>query len=145
MYIIVKDKQIIAAHDDIEVVHEYWNSQNDPDMKILKVKKKKSAELIEIPDFENIYLVRYGDFYVPYEQYEALKELNGQRDFDLRYCRDVLFRLLEENVVSTKEASILKKTLPIVISQIESIDDSEYEALDKLRKDLEEMKPLGGN
>lgn len=141
MYIIVKENQIIAAHDNKEVALKYLEDQNESSkMKILKIKKKKRKELEDIPDLLDVYLVRYGDLYIPYDQYIALKDLNGQRDFDLKYCRDVLFRLLEENVVSKKDISAVKKVLSIVISEIESLDDNDYETLEKIKTHLNELK-----
>lgn len=141
MYIIMKDKEIIAAHDDEDIAREYLRSQNDSEMSLLRLKKRKSRELENAPSFLDVYLVRYGNFYVPYSQYVAIRDLTSQRDDDLRYCRDILFRLLEEDVISEKDIFAVKKTLSIVINQIESMDDNEYAALEKLRTQLDEMKP----
>lgn len=141
MYIIVKGKEIIAAHDDEDIITEYLRSQdNSSDMELLKVKKKKSRELEQVPSFLDVYLVRYGDFYVPYSQYEALKNLTSQRDFDLKYCRDILFRLLEEGIVEKKDIQAVKKTLNIVMSQIESLDDNDYETLRKIETTVNEWR-----
>lgn len=141
MYVVLRDKEIIAAHDDREVILEYVNSQSESsDMKILKIKKHKSREVESIPVFENIYLVRYGNFYVPYEQYVALKELSCQRDFDLKYCRDILMRILEEDTLdSKKDISAIQKAISIVISQIEELDSADYDELDKIRKSIDEI------
>lgn len=140
MYIVVKDKEIIAAHEDIEVVTDYIINQEDSQaFKVLKVKKSKTRELERIPDFEEIYLVRYGEYYVPFAQYNALKELNGQRDFDLRYCRDILLRLLEENVVGKKDIPAFKKILSIVMNEIEFLEDNDFETLEKIKDQLREV------
>lgn len=140
MYVVLRDKEIIAAHDDEEVVFEYIRSQSDSsNMKILKIKKHKSRELEGIPVFEDIYLVRYGNFYVPYEQYTVLKDLSNQRDMDLIYCRDILMRILEEGLDSTKEVSAIQKAISIVISQIEELDSVDYDELNKLQKSMNEI------
>lgn len=141
MYVVLKDKEIIAAHEDQEVVCEYVNSQSDySELRILKIKKHKSREVQTIPVFEDIYLVRYGSYYVTFEQYKVLKELSSQRDFDLKYCRDILMRLLEEDVIdSKKDTSVIQKAVSIVISQIEELDTPDYDELEKIRKDMNEI------
>lgn len=140
MYVVLRNKEIIAAHDDSEVVFEYVRSQTDSsDMKILKIKKHKTRELENIPIFEDIYLVRYGNFYVPYEQYQVLKDLSIQKDMDLVYCRDILMRILEDGLESTKDVSVIQKAISIVISQIEELDSADYDELNKLQKSMNEI------
>lgn len=140
MYVVMKNKELIAAHEDKDIILEYICSQNDPSMEILKIKKRKSRKLEETSSFLDIYLVRYGNFYVPYGQYEAIKDVNGQRDFDLKYCRDILFRLLEEKSVVKEDMPAVMKTISIVISEIESLDDNDYDQLEKLHRLCEELK-----
>lgn len=140
MYIAIKDNNIIAAHDDYDILMEYVETQTS-DVSALKVKKKKSKELEDNPDFSEIYLVRYGQYYIPYNQYRAMKDLSSQRDDDLKYCRDVLYRILEEgNLKSKKDISAINKAILVVESEIESLDDPSYEKMSKLTSEMDELR-----
>lgn len=68
-----------------------------------------------------------------------MKDLSEQRDYDLKYCRDVLFRLLEEDVVhNKKDLSAIKRVILLLESEMEPLDDSDYDNLESLRKDFDD-------
>lgn len=140
MYLVIRDKQIIAAHHELDIVEDYVSNQSSKDeMRILKLKKRKEAELESTSGFEDIYLVRYGEHYIPYRHYMVMKDLSEQRDYDLKYCRDVLFRLLEEDVVhNKKDLSAIKRVILLLEGEMEPLDDSDYDNLESLRKDFDD-------
>lgn len=139
MYIVLRDDKIIAAHDDLDVVSEYVIHQPSKDiMRILKIKKQKADALLEeISEFENLYLVRYGDSYLPYDQYLIIKNISQQRDYDMKYCVDILYRILEENIPqSKKDIAAIHRVIYILENEIESLDDSDYDKLESIKKDF---------
>lgn len=149
MYLVIRNHKVIAAHHDLDIVEQYVSSQSSNDMKILQLKKKKAKELREHTEFEDIYLVRYGDNYIPYDQYMVMKDLSSQRDYDLTYCRDVLFRLLEEGTVdSEKDISAIKRVILLLERTLEPQNDLNYDQIESIKSEMlrqrEEMNYLKG-
>ena len=114
MYGVLEGRTLIAVHDDEEVVDEFVQQQSAKQLNIVKLKKSKSKEIKRSSKYQDLYLVRYGDMYVPYEYYDTVKELNGQAAYDIKYCRDVIMRLLEEHEFTDKEVKHMMKTVCIL-------------------------------
>ena len=99
------NNNVIAFHDEYDVVSSYIyhvkiSNQDSPDLHIGKLKKKKIKNVI---DFDNLYLVRYGETYVQTGYLEYLELISSQSIYDNQQCKDVLLKILECNPISSKE------------------------------------------
>jgi hypothetical protein len=129
MYGILKEKTLIAVHDEKEIVEKFINTLENPDeYDLIKIKNKV---IKTNPNYEDIYLVRYGDKYVPYYLYDTLKNETDQFSYDLKYCKDILFRLLEDQSRSEKERKALLRVIGMIEEEMETFD-MDLETLEKM-------------
>lgn len=142
MYIVVDGDSIIAAHDDEDVVQRYVDSQSDPDQyDILKVtKKKKKNQLMDVPDFHDIYLIEYRGSYVPYHHYELLTKLGDHRVDDLEVTKSVL--ILNLFAIRNDNNPKLEKAYRKVIGHISGLIDDEplemdHDTLNRMEREFE--------
>ena len=110
------NKNIIAFHDDIDVVEAYVDrvnqSHDDPsELYIGKIKKKK---LKHITDLDDLYLVRYADTYVQTGYLVYLELLSDQVIHDEQHCKDILLRILECYNISDKERKSLERSVEVI-------------------------------
>lgn len=109
-------KNMIAFHDDLDVVETYKNNINIshpelPELHIGKIKKKKLKKII---DKDNLYLVRYSDTYVQSGYLMYLELLSDQHIYDNKLCKDVLLRILECKDITGKERKSIERTVEVV-------------------------------
>jgi hypothetical protein len=129
MYGILKEKTLVAVHDEKEIVEKFINTLENPDeYDLIKIKNKV---IKTNPNYEDIYLVRYGDKYVPYYLYDTLKNETDQFSYDLKYCKDILFRLLEDQSRSEKERKALLRVIGMIEEEMETFD-MDLETLEKM-------------
>ena len=135
MIVLLHQNELIAAHEDLEVVQEYLSYQEDPDeYQLLSLKKKKTRELIRRAEFPDIYLVRYKNRYVPSQYVDVCMIRDREYDQELRWVRDVLFRDIE--LIEDKK---LRKSYLRVIANLDArIED----AGTPTHKDLVEMQRI---
>ena len=90
MYAVIKNDNVIAIHDKLETVEKFIKQEKNNDMEIIKIKKKKkSRKLYE--KYSNLYLVRYGDRYIPQELFETIEKedkkwQNRKKKLSSRLC-----------------------------------------------------------
>ena len=74
MYGVLKSGIVIAIHDELDVINKFIDSQNSDisDYKIVKIKKKSHKKYKYLYEYQDLYLVRYGDNYVPFKLYDIL-------------------------------------------------------------------------
>ena len=121
MYACVKDDEIIAFHDEYEVVERFTTSfsPND-DIKIIKIKKKKEKHIRKNPSYDELYLVRYGDNYIPMNLFLISQEEDCEKNYDLKYCKDVLYRILEtKQITSLKDFNAISRVIKIITHLME--------------------------
>lgn len=117
MYCVYDDNSnVIAFHDEYDVVSSYIyhvkvSNKETQELHIGKIKKKKIKNII---DYENLYLVRYGDTYVQSGYLDYLELISSQSIYDNQQCKDVLLKILECNPISDKERKAIEKTVDVI-------------------------------
>lgn len=106
MYIIVDTDldRIVACHDEKRVARAYIRNfeRSHPEMvDVFQIKKEKHRD-VPIDVRTDLYLVRYGHTYVPYEYYTYLELVSEQPIEDLRYVKEILMRIEESKEMSNK-------------------------------------------
>lgn len=118
MYGVIKDNELIAIHDDKDVVYQFIIDNKDEAMVIIKIKDRAIAK---IKNYEGIYLVRYNDSYIQYDLYSTLKNISNESTYDLKYCRDILYRILEDPEMSDSDSHHVRQVIKIISNQIDDI------------------------
>lgn len=135
MYGVIKENEFLAVHEELDVIESYLYERKDKDeCQIIKIKKHKRKELELNGIFSDIYLVRFKDKYLPYQYYESMKDIDSEIDYDLRYCRDILNRILEDGQISIKESKILIQAIKIVSDQLANIELPDEQILKELNE-----------
>lgn len=131
MYAAVYCDDIVAVHDDIKVVSKFIEQQGEKqyEYKIIKIKKKRYDSINNIMDLDDLYLVRKGDLYYPFNLYQNTKHFDDESLYDLNFVKDILSRILEENELPQKERKAICKTILIVTRLTEEFSDIPYEIL----------------
>lgn len=117
MYAVINtsSKEIIAYHEDEEIVEFYLDSVEDDkkdDLSIIKIKKKYKEEIIK--KYEDLHLVRFGNTYVQ-SGYIIYIKLSSQDILDdEEYTRDILLRIIETQNLNDNEIKKLSKAIEVV-------------------------------
>ena len=108
--------EYVAFHDEKRVIKKYIEMCDDKDLKLTKIKRKKAEK---IPNFTNLYLIRYNDTFIQngYTEYVDMTDMM----YDHIMCRDELMSILEMYDFTKKE----KKAFLKVISCIDEIIDED--------------------
>lgn len=138
MYGVLCDKNLIAIHDDINVVRQFLRDQKNIKFNIIKIKKEYKKKIKKDTRYTDLYLVRYGDSYIPYELMSTFKRMTDQYNYDLNYCKDILFRLLEDPKRTKKETEHIQQTISILLDEIQSNSHIDISLL-KNGKELDEL------
>ena len=134
-------KNIVAIHDNIEVVKRYCEmikKFHDVYLPIGKIKKKK---IKDSRMYEDLYLVRYNDTYVQAGYVDVLKLMSDDFIYDYKYTTDILMRILEVsgNEISNGEKKAVRKVILMLDRLIK--EDEEFvpqlNTLQSARYDLE--------
>lgn len=138
MYVVLnKDKLPVAFHDDYDVVRQYVISMTKDDLEIAHISRKKAKTF---RDYNDMYLVRYGDSYLTRELYDVMKHRNGPDAYNYQTAIDVLYRLVEEGYVGAKDEKHIQKTIEILERALEDLDNQPVDS--DLVKSLESSKEL---
>ena len=124
MYVAYDGKDIIAFHEDKEVIEIYCDiidTYHNIKLGIYKVKKKEAKKF---KDFEDLYLVRYGETYIQQGYVDYMQFSSQQLNEDHVQARDILKRVLKTANLDKEESKSIKKTINILNDIIE--DDSLY-------------------
>lgn len=140
MYGVLKNKELIAIHDEIEVIEEFVKQQKNDDLDIIKIKKKQGKILKNNPDYYDLYLVIYGDTYITYNLYETMKDVDMQSKVDLIKCKETLYRVLEEGDLNEKEVNYISRTISTLLKKIESTPHIDFDTLKKIKSMNDDFK-----
>lgn len=133
MYAVIKNDNVIAIHDKLETVEKFIKQEKNNDMEIIKIKKKKkSRKLYE--KYSNLYLVRYGDRYIPQELFETIEKEDEQANYDLSYCCEVLYRVLNDGEKTNKEIKYLLKSIEIIKKEMTIGENIDIDTLYKIKE-----------
>ena len=109
-----EDHDIIAYHDDFKICKEYANNIYHCHGYICDIKKIKKRDRYILDKLYDLYLVRFADTYVQ-QGYLVYLELAGSQElYDIKYSKDVLYKLLEAPGLSDKKLNHIKKTINIL-------------------------------
>lgn len=133
MYGAMLNNNLIAYHEEKEVVNKFIEQQKNDDIQIIKIKKKKKKEILDDMDCQELYLVQYGEEYVPYEYYDTIKGITDQYSYDLIYCKNILYRLLEDGERSKKDMKAIFKTISIITEELSSSCNLSIQELETIR------------
>ena len=117
MYAVINNdsREIIAYHEDEEVVEFYLDSVEDDkkdDLSIIKIKKKYKEEIVK--KYEDLHLVRFRNTYVQ-SGYLIFIKLSSQDILDdEEYARDILLRIIETQNLNNNEIKKLSKAIEVV-------------------------------
>lgn len=136
MYGVLYEKKLIALHDDLEIIQKFVGQQEEKQdlFDVIEIRKKNKTFQNNL-DYQDLYLTRLGDSYVPFELYQTMKDSSDEYKYDLMYTRDVLFRILEDSELSEKESKAILKTISILMKEIEDSISIPYETL----RDIKEL------
>lgn len=141
MYAVMKKDEIIGFHEDLEVVKKFTTSFNPDSVEIVKIKKKKEKKIRKNPFYDDLYLVRYGDKYLPINLYMTAKEISLQEEYDLKYCKDIISRIITTvKFKKMKDFDALYRSMNIITDLIDNPGELDYETLKQIKSMRDEYK-----
>ena len=87
-------------------------------IELLKLDKKS---LKKHPEYQELYLLRVGDNYLPAKHYYINNDVTNEALYDLKYARDVILRILEYRKNGAKS---LEKAVFILEEEISIVSES---------------------
>lgn len=144
MYAVLQNGKPIAFHDELDVVKTYCNSieKNGLNQR-LRIKKISNKKISRIKDIEDYYLVRLGDSYIQ-SKYSSIASINNdQLLYDLKYTKDVLYRILEtSDDLKKKYLNAIKKTIAVIEMEIDEINSSalDINTLEEMTRNFQSYK-----
>lgn len=107
--------KLLAISDDLDHINNFVVKNKKFISGIVKVRKKELAA----SDRADLILVRYGEDYIPSKYYTALEDVTSQRNYDIKYARDVLLNILEYSDLSDKKKKHIEKAILILEDEID--------------------------
>lgn len=107
--------KLLAISDDLDHINNFVVKNKKFISGIVKVRKKELAA----SDRADLILVRYGEDYIPSKYYTALEDVSSQRNYDIKYARDVLLNVLEYSDLSDKKKKHIEKAILILEDEID--------------------------
>ena len=123
MYGILQNNKLIAFHKNMDVINSFIDDENGV-FEVIQISKKKSKKIKDTFEFEDLYLVKSGNQYLP-RKYALLKE-NETNSFkyDLQITKSTLKGLMNTDLLSGKDKKKIKKGLNVIKKREKSIKDS---------------------
>ena len=122
MFGLLKDGNLIGIHDEEEVVKKCLDMEMYKNATAIKIKKKTHHRLERYTFYRDIYLIRFGDVYIPYYLYQTYRNEGRQYLYDMRYCKDVLIRLMEDKTMNRKDEEAFERVLQFINQESASFD-----------------------
>ena len=107
--------KLLAISDDLDHINNFVVKNKKFISGIVKVRKKELAA----SDRADLILVRYGEDYIPSKYYTALEDVSSQRNYDIKYARDILLNVLEYSDLSDKKKKHIEKAILILEDEID--------------------------
>lgn len=111
------NNNLIAYHEDLDVVEEYVRNVKISHPEADLVVGKMSEEFVKRKDPDNeLYLVRYSETYVQSGYLIYLEVNSGQYIYDMKYCKDIIIRTIDQwkYELNDKDIKCLKKATKIL-------------------------------
>lgn len=113
--VISTGRKLLAISDDLDHINNFVVKNKKFISGIVKVRKKELAA----SDRADLILVRYGEDYIPSKYYAALEDVSSQRNYDIKYAKDVLLNVLEYSDLSDKKKKYIEKAILILEDEID--------------------------
>lgn len=116
MYVIFKNKKLIAISDDKDIAISFYQNYQEWHKQDIISWKKIPRKIIKskFNNYMDYYLVRYGETYVPEKYIDSLCITEDQYFHDIRMVKEILERTVINESLSPKEISSISKTLVIL-------------------------------
>jgi hypothetical protein len=138
MYAVINNdtKEIIAYHEDEDVVEYYLDSVEDDkkdDLSIIKIKKKYREEIIK--KYDDLHLVRFRNTYVQSGYLIYIKLASQDILEDEEYARDILLRIIETQNIDKDKIKKLTKAIEVIEDLIDNDETytPSYSELQRMR------------
>ena len=73
-----------------------------------------------------------GEDYIPSKYYTALEDVSSQRNYDIKYARDVLLNVLEYSDLSDKKKKHIEKAILILEDEIDPEEAPTIDTMEEL-------------
>lgn len=120
--------KLLAISDDLDHINNFVVKNKKFISGIVKVRKKELA----VSDRADLILVRYGEDYIPSKYYTALEDVTSQRNYDIKYARDVLLNVLEYSDLSDKKKKHIEKAILILEDEIDPEEAPTIDTMEEL-------------
>ena len=120
--------KLLAISDDLDHINNFVAKNRKFISGIVKVRKKE----LDASDRADLILVRYGEDYIPSKYYTALEDVTGQRNYDIKYARDVLLNILEYSDLSDKKKKHIEKAILILEDEIDPEEAPTIDTMEEL-------------
>ena len=120
--------KLLAISDDLDHINRFVVKNKKFISGIVKVRKKELAA----SDRADLILVRYGEDYIPSKYYTALEDVTSQRNYDIKYARDVLLNVLEYSDLSDKKKKHIEKAILILEDEIDPEEAPTIDTIEEL-------------
>lgn len=120
--------KLLAISDDLDHINRFVVKNKKFISGIVKVRKKELAA----SDRADLILVRYGEDYIPSKYYTALEDVTSQRNYDIKYARDVLLNVLEYSDLSNKKKKHIEKAILILEDEIDPEEAPTIDTMEEL-------------
>lgn len=120
--------KLLAISDDLDHINNFVVKNKKFISGIVKVRKKELAA----SDRADLILVRYGEDYIPSKYYTALEDVSSQRNYDIKYARDVLLNVLEYSDLSDKKKKHIEKAILILEDEIDPEEAPTIDTMEEL-------------
>ena len=120
--------KLLAISDDLDHINNFVVKNKKFISGIVKVRKKELAA----SDRADLILVRYGEDYIPSKYYTALEDVTSQRNYDIKYARDVLLNVLEYSDLSDKKKKHIEKAILILEDEIDPEEAPTIDTMEEL-------------
>ena len=120
--------KLLAISDDLDHINSFVVKNKKFISGIVKVRKKELAA----SDRADLILVRYGEDYIPSKYYTALEDVASQRNYDIKYARDVLLNVLEYSDLSDKKKKHIEKAILILEDEIDPEEAPTIDTMEEL-------------
>lgn len=120
--------KLLAISDDLDHINRFVVKNKKFISGIVKVRKKELAA----SDRADLILVRYGEDYIPSKYYTALEDVTSQRNYDIKYARDVLLNVLEYSDLSDKKKKHIEKAILILEDEIDPEEAPTIDTMEEL-------------
>lgn len=120
--------KLLAISDDLDNINRFVVKNKKFISGIVKVRKKE----LSASDRADLILVRYGEDYIPSKYYTALEDVTSQRNYDIKYAKDVLLNVLEYSDLSDKKKKHIEKAILILEDEIDPEEAPTIDTMEEL-------------